>query len=287
MLDWLQNTWNTVYGAISQTVISAFPFLHIILMVIAGCLGSMLYDKIKPDHRNAVLRALGIGVIMMGFSELWDGFFVLQTGQFETTGTLLVVFALILGYVFGDALALDRSLGKLGVRLYRLFVKDSTAAVADKETKNAPTPPAKPSQIPSANGFMLATLICAFAGSTIRYAVESQTATDAIPLLIKLGFDMIVIFVLATLYGSNVPFAAIPTFAVSGVLLLVNQFWGHLLTLTLMNQLALVGAAILITTGISLSLGKKVRSANLIPAFFVPVIYGLIMLLVNKLMESE
>lgn len=290
MLDTLQNTWQTVYGFISRTVTSSFPYLHIILIVIAGCFGSMLYGKIKPAYHNTVLRAVGIGAVLMGFYELWDGFFVLQVGQFETTGTFLVALALLLGYAFGDALAIHRSLGKLGVRLYRIFVKDPAAkapASAVSETKNASVLPQKSGAAPSADGFMLAAVICAFSGSTIRWAVESQSAVDAVPLLIKLFFDIAVIFVLSALYGSNVPFAAVPTFVVSGALLLVNQVWGHLLTPTLMSHLVLIGAVILISTGISLGLGKKVRSANLIPAFFVPIIYGLIMLLVNKLMEAE
>ena len=52
MHDRLESTWKTVYGFISNTVTTTFPLLHIILLVMAGCLGSMLYGKIKPTHRS-------------------------------------------------------------------------------------------------------------------------------------------------------------------------------------------------------------------------------------------
>ena len=292
MLDWLQSTWNTLYGFISQTVLTTFPLINTILVIIAGCFGSMLFGKIKPQYRDALLRALGIAAMLMGASVAWDGFFVLQTGQFETTGTILVVFALLLGYVFGDALAIDRALGKLGVWLHRLFMKKDPTVQAKEQkapaTEGAPVVPVlKEANKPSAEGFILASVLCALSAPAVRYAVESQLGEDAIPLLVKLGFDLLVIFLLAALYGSNVTFAAVPMLVVEGGLVLITKVWGDLLTPTLMGQLTLVGAVILIATGLGLGLGKKYRTANLIPAYFIPVVYGLVMLIVDKLMETE
>lgn len=289
MLDWLQNTWNTLFGLISQTVIIAFPLINTILVIMAGCFGSMLFGKIKPPYREVMLKALGIIIILMGFSEMWDGFFVLQTGQIETTGTILVVFSLLLGYVFGDALALDRNLGKLGVWIYGSFNKDASSAQAKgKKAPAAQAPSIDPkTNVPGAEGFVLASVVCAFSAPTVRCAIESQMSEDALPLLIKLGFDIVVIFVLAAMYGSNVTFAAVPMLAVEGLLILIAKLWGDVLTPTLINQLTLVGAVILIATGISLGLGKKLRTANLIPAFFIPAVYGLIMMLVEKFTQAE
>ncbi len=282
MLDWLEKTWKTVYAFTCNTASTTFPLLHIILLVMAGCLGSMLYEKIKPSHRSPLLRLIGVIFLLMGASEVWDGFFVLQTGQFETAGTLLVAFSLLLGYVFGSAMDLERRLGRLGIRLYNRFVK----APAPQATEAAPTVPVKENNPPSAEGFILATLACAFSGSTLCYSVADESFEPA-PLLVKLGFCFLTVFLLSAVYGANVTFAAVPTIAVEVILILVNQFWGHLLTATLMNQFMLIGGVILITAGLSLGLGKKLRAAHLIPALFIPVIYGLVLLLVDKFSEAE
>ena len=282
MLDRLESTWKTVYSFISNTVTTTFPLLHIILLVMAGCLGSMLYGKIKPTHRSPLLRVMGVIFLLMGASEVWDGFFVLQTGQFETVGTLLVVFSLILGYVFGSALNLEQRLGRLGVRMYNRFVKTPAPRAAD----TAPAAPVKESNPPSAEGFVLATLACAFSGSTICYAIADESFEPA-PLLVKLGFCVLTVFLLSAIYGTNVTFAAVPTVAVEGLLILVYRFWGHLLTATLMNQFMMIGGAILITAGLSLALNKKLRAAHFIPALFIPAVYGLVLLLADKLSEAE
>ena len=137
---------------------------------------------------------------------------------------------------------------------------------------------------------MLATMIAAFGSPTIRGTLDCQVTEDALPMLVTLGFHAVVFFLLTALFSSNAVFAAIPVLAVEGLLLLVNTLWGNLLTHTLVNQFCLIGAVILIATGLWMGLGKRVRTAHLIPAYLIPVIcggiYKLVMLLVNKLIET-
>lgn len=287
MLDLMQDLWQDFFSLLSSAVISSFPWINVILMVIAGCFGSMLCGKIKDPVRDALARALGLFVILMGGMELWNGFFVLQTGQFETMGTMLVVLALPAGYAFGHAFALDRALGKLGVRLFRVFIKEKPRRPAPKTAGQDPALQ-KPQRdnLPSAEGFMLAAVIGAF-GSTSFFATwDSMMTEDALPLLACLGFHMVVFFLLAALYGSNSTFAAIPVLCVELLMLLLYHLLGDVITYTLMNQLRLVGAVILIATGIFMGCGKRVRSAKLIPAYLIPIIFGIVKLLVDKLIES-
>ena len=49
----------------------------------------------------------------------------------------------------------------------------------------------------------------------------------------------------------------------------------------------LIGAAVLLAAGIALGMGKRVRAARLIPAYLFPVIYGVALLLVRRMMESD
>ncbi len=289
MPAWLQNTWTTLYGSISHVVISSFPWINLMVIILAGCLGTLLCGKLRAAAKDALLRALGVFVALMGASQLWNNFFVLQTGQFETTGTFLVVVSLLIGYALGRAFSLDLALGRLGTWIFSRFVKESTErklAVARAVSQGLPIPEPKPSTIPSAEGFMLATMIAAFGSPTIRGTLDCQMTEDALPMLVTLGFHAVVFFLLTALFSSNAVFAAIPVLAVEGLLLLANTLWGNLLTHTLVNQFCLIGAVILIATGLWMGLGKRVRTAHLIPAYLIPVIYGLAMLLVNKLIEK-
>ena len=285
MLDALKEFWDTLYSYISQTVIVTFPLVNTILVIMAGCLGSMLYGKIKPHVGDILFRALGAFAILMGASYAWDSFFVLQTGQIETTGTLLVLFALLIGYGLGALFDVDRGMRAMGVGIYRLFAKPVPSA-EQKATKKPvafvkPTPPTH-----GVEGFVIATMLCALSAPTIRCAIESRATEDAIPLLIKLGFDVVVIFLLTALCGSTVTCAAAPMLLIEGILILIYTLWGDLLTPTLMNQLVLTGSVILVATGISMGLGKKVKTANFFPALLIPAIYGLIVLIAEKIVEA-
>jgi uncharacterized membrane protein YqgA involved in biofilm formation len=133
---------------------------------------------------------------------------------------------------------------------------------------------------------MLAAVICAFSSTTLYSMWESQMTTDALPLLLRLGFHMVVFFLLAALFGGGITFAAIPVLAVELILLLVYTLWGDLLTHTLMSQFRLIGSVILMSTGIALGIGKRCRAAKLIPAYAIPIIFGLVKLLSDKLIET-
>ena len=290
MLDTLEKLWRTIYAYISNTVIFTFPVLNIILIVMAGCFGSMLYQKTRPAVKDVLLKALGIAAIIMGFSHFWDSFFTLDIGQFETKDTLLVLFALLLGYVLGDVLALDKGLGHLGIWLNSLWTKDSHPTAAQNKKHAPKTPNVEPihqDPYPLSEGFILACVFCAFSAPTIRSAIECQITEDAAPLLIKLGFDIVVIFTLALIYGTGVTFVAAPVFLVGGLFLLAYKFYAEFLTPDLINQLCLIGAVMLITAGLQIGLGKKSRAVNFIPAYLIPIIYASILLIVETLTKSK
>lgn len=288
MLEQIEKLWDTVVVTIFNTVTSTYALLNLILVVMAACFGSMLFGKVKAPLKDALLRGLGVFTFLMGASQMWDGFFVLQTGQFEASGTVLVLISLLIGYFIGNAFTVERQIGRLGVWLCKLFYKksDKKPVASQKATaKEVPSAPQAES-IPSAEGFMLAALICAFSAPTIRYTVESQLIGDAVPLLIKLGFDFVVFFILAAIYGTSVVFATLPLAAMEGILFFVYTVWGGFLTNALLDQLTMIGAVILMVAGLTLGIGKKTRAARFIPAYFIPVIYALVKLLVDKLLAS-
>ena len=276
-----------IWQIISQTVISSFPVVNILLVIIAGCLGSLLYGKIQSPAREVLLRSLGLLAILMGAVEIWNGFFVLQTAQFETKGTLLVVIALIVGYVFGYALNLDLAIGHAGVKLQRQFFKDKPSrAEIIARAKGEEAPPRRKSREISAEGFMLATVLCALSSTTVFSTLSYSSSEDPLPLLLRLGFHAVCFFLLTAVFGSGVTFAAVSVLVVEVILLIAGALFGDLITFTLMNHLRLIGAVILITAGLALGGGKKVRAPRLVPAYLIPVIYGLTMLLATSAMGA-
>jgi uncharacterized membrane protein YqgA involved in biofilm formation len=273
-----------LYDALSTVVLTAFPFLSPLLMLVAGCLGALLYGKIKESAKAVLLRALGLLAILVGGIELWNGFFVLQTAQFETKGTVLVIFSLLIGYAFGYAFSLERSIGSLGEGMFRRFWKPGKPRKSDviamakgqavRERKICP---------PSAEGFLLATTLCALGSTTVFSMLDLQMSEDPIPFLLCMGFHALVFFLLSALYGSSVSLAVFPVMAVEALLFLLGTFGGDIINHNLSNQLRLIGAVLLLAAGAALGCGKRTRAARFIPAYLLPVGYAIIVAVATKL----
>ena len=283
ILELLTSLWDRV----SQAIVSAFPILNTIIVLGAGCLGMLLYGRWKRGTRDIIVKCLGIAVILFAVSELWSSFFVLQDGQLEAEGTLLVVVSLPLGWLFGEALAIDRGLGKLGLLLNSLFEEKKT----EDRGKDAKLTPEENARLvlareDRATGFIIAFTLCGFSSLIFTRFLEGRINDDPIPMLIKLAFDALLVFWLASVYGSGVPFAGIGVLVSEGLLGIAYSIWGDFFTPKLLGQLALVGGMILLFGGISLCRGKRFRAANLIPALFIPIIYTAVMEKVETAVEE-
>jgi uncharacterized membrane protein YqgA involved in biofilm formation len=286
-MDTILELLTTLWGIVSRAVISAFPLLNTVIIIGGGCLGMLLYGRFKAGTRDIVIKALGIAVVLFAISELWNSFFVLQDGMIETEGTLLAVVALPLGWLFGEALAIDQGLGKLGLLLHRLFEEKEPVG---KEKKPEPTPEETArltlAREERATGFIIAFTLCGFTSLLFTRFLEGRMTDDPIPMLIKLAFDLVLAFGLASAYGSGVSYGGVFALLVQGELGLAYSIWGDFFTPALLGQLSLVGGAILLASGICLCRGKKFHAANFIPALFIPIIYTAVMNKVDEAVEA-
>ena len=293
MPEILRNILDTVSGLLTRALVSAFPIINVPFILTAAGLGVMLHRKLSSRYRDVAALALGGILVLAGISQFWDNFFVLENGQLETTGTMLVVVALPLGYLFGEALLLDKGLGLLGKWFKKLFMgNDADADAAKKGKKPAANvlPMDAVTREPEGyapDGFLIATLVCAFGASAIRCAVDSRLESVAAPLLYKILLDVVIILMLTAIFGSSPVFSVIPVLATEGFLVLFTRFKPDLMTDTLVRQLCLIGAVITLAAGVKLCLGKKLKVGNFIPALLIPPLYGLAMMIIKKLTESE
>ena len=280
-----------VIAFLTKALIAGFPFINTFLILAVGLLGASLYGKMQAYTRRLLLRCLGMAVILFGISQLWDAWFVLEEGKLETDGTMLAIISILIGWLFEEALMLDKLMGQLGIALSRFFAPKPTPAEIAKAKKTDPTPEflaaEKRRLQDTADGFVIAATLCGFSSLLFTGYLEGRTMNDPVPMLIKLAFDAVLVFALAAAYGNGVSFAAIPTLLPQLLLWLVDAKWGDILTVTLTGQLAIVGGIILLCGGICLASGKRFRAANLIPALFIPVVFTLTADKVTEAVEEK
>lgn len=270
MLELLTSLW----AVISRVVISAYPIINTAIVVVAGFLGKSLCGRFRASTRDIIIKALGIAVILFSISELWNSLFVLQEGQIEAEGTMLAVIALPLGFLFGEALSIDHGLGKLGLLLHGMLEKKDPSSKSKKpQLTSEEAARLILNREDIAKGFIIAFTLCGFSSLIFTHFLEGRMNDDPIPMLIKLAFDFVLVFWLASVYGDGVPFAGISVLVSEGALGIAYSLWGDFFTPKLLGQVALVGSVILLIGGISLCRGKRFRAANLIPALFIPIVY--------------
>lgn len=289
-MDAILNILATLWSFVSEAIIVSFPFLNAIFIIGAGVLGSLVYRRIKSGARELLVKCLGIAVILWAVNEIFGSLFVLQDDQLEAEGTLLAVISLLVGWLFGEALSLDRLLGKLGLVLHRLFEDKDPAEGKGKAKKPAPTPEEAAlltlEREDCARGFMITATLCGFSSLIFTHFLEGRINDDPVPMLIKLAFDFVLAFGLASAYGSGVSFGGVVVLVTEGLLGIACSLWGDFLTPALLGQLSLIGAVILLVGGICLCVGKKFHAANFIPALFIPIIYTAVMNKVDEAVEA-
>ncbi len=136
------------------------------------------------------------------------------------------------------------------------------------------------------DGFSLGTLLLCCSAMNLSGPLAEAAAGDSTILLLKSAVDFILIFVLATVYGNGVTFAALPMLVIQAGVFLIGLFKSSLLTPALVDQISLVGSVMLLGVGINLAFGKRLRVANLAPALLIPPVYTLIITLFQKSAEK-
>ncbi len=111
--------------------------VNVLAIIVAGGVGVYFRGKLKPSYQQLVLEVVGAFVILIGGIQLWKSWFVTDGSQFEITGTMLIIFSLVVGVIFGEAFRLDKLLDKLGHALRRISEK-AEAKEAASAARNQP-----------------------------------------------------------------------------------------------------------------------------------------------------
>ncbi len=310
--------------------------VNFLAIIVAGGVGVTFCGKLKIRYQEILLQVVGIAALLLGIRGMWTSIFVMDGKRIEIDGTLLIIFALVIGTIFGEAFRLDRGLDKLG-HLFRRFAEkenesDPKKAKSGKggasrresirraqeaeqnargkrgKSKKAPVPEtpkkvgrfslARLAELPTydlpdprsgslfVDGFVIATLICAFNGMGFAGAYADGMTGDAKTIFIKTAIDAVLVFALAMVYGAGPAFASISVLIVEGIVTLTAIFAGQFLTDALLGQLGFIGSLMTLGVGIMLCFGKRWRVVNLMPALLIPPIYELVIILVERFIEK-
>ncbi len=204
---------------------------------------------LKEKYKKTVMQAIGLSVIFIGASGAISGLLN------PNSEPVLFIISLVIGGIAGEVLGIENALEKLGMLIQR--------KVGPKEHNIA-------------QGFVTASLIFCVGTMAIIGSLESGLMGDHNILYAKSILDGVTSMILASTLGIGVIFSAAAVFIYQGAIILFAGFLEPFLTAEVIREISIIGGILIFGIGTNMLEITKIKTANLLPAIIVPVIYYMI-----------
>lgn len=217
-----------------------------------GCVGLLLKQGVRGEYQDSINKALGVAVLVLGINGVISSMFTVGAdGALSSSGELLLVVSLVVGVLVGEILRIDDRLNGLsGIVEQKLHLSGF------------------------AQSFVNGTLIYCVGAMAIIGALNDGLRGDASVLYIKSLLDGISSVVLGATLGPGVIFAAVPVLVYQGAITLLAGALEPFLAGELLGQICGVGYCLVMCIGINFLGMTKIKTANLLPALLVPVVWS-------------
>ena len=221
-------------------------------VVAAGFLGLLLGSRIKKNVQETIIIAMGVATLILAVAGTLSKMLVVQEdGTLAVQGTMTMIISLAVGSVIGELLDLDGKVNKFGS-----WLKIKSGNAKDEGFVEA---------------FVTSSLTICIGAMAVVGAIQDGISPDHSILFAKSVLDFLIIVVLSAAMGKGCIFSAIPIVLLEGSMTLLGVVIKPLLTAQALNNLSLVGNAIIVCVGINLIWDRKIRVANMLPALILAV----------------
>jgi len=220
-------------------------FINMGTIAVGTAIGALAGSRLPGRMRKNVLNGLGLVTILIG----------LQMAM-RTQNILVVLGALLLGGLLGEALRLEDRLENLGEFLQAKLSGDSGHSLAE--------------------GFVTASLVFCVGPMAILGSISDGLSGDYRLLSIKAVMDGFASIAFAASLGWGVALSALSILIYQGGITLFANILSALLTDPMIAEMTATGGLIIVGIGIKLLEIKPLRLANYVPAIAVaPIILAL------------
>ncbi|HOA79351.1 MAG TPA: DUF554 domain-containing protein [Bacilli bacterium] len=220
--------------------------VNALAIVFGGALGVFFKRLIREDLRAAVLKAVGVVVLLLGIIGTVNSAFYLVRYD------LLLIISIALGTLIGVAARLDVQLKRFGAYLERKINKGAFS-----------------------EGFITALLVFCIGAMAIVGSINAALGDPSI-IYLKAAIDGITALALASSLGAGVMLAAVPVLLYQGALTGLGLAFGNFMPAGLIDAFGLVGYAIVAVIGLDFILPEKIKAENMLPALLLVIILYLV-----------
>ena len=235
--------------------------INVVLLIAGGLLGLAGGRFITPRIQDTLMKASGLCVLLdepsLGLApiiidEMFEKF--RQINKMHGTTMLIVSFAL--GSLIGEAINLEAAIEDLGE-----WLKRKTGSEGDNEFTNA---------------FVSASLTVCIGAMAIVGSIQDGLLGDWSTLALKGALDCIIVCTMTASLGRGCIFSALPVAVFQGTITLFAGALSPIMTTAALDSLSLVGSMLIFCVGVNLIRPQTFRTANMLPAVVIAVIYALL-----------
>lgn len=232
--------------------------VNAVAVIVGGLIGLLVKKGIKESYTESINKALGLSILIIGLNGVISNMFTVENGKISSSGELMLVVFLILGTFAGELLRLDERFTRFCNNIEKKFKSDGFAA-----------------------GFINSTVLFCVGAMSIVGSISDGLTGDSSVLLVKSALDFVNAIIFGATLGYGVIFTFIPILLYQGGISLLAGTLSGILQGELLEQICMVGYAIIMAIGLNFLLEKKFKTLNMVPALLLPVAYHYILVLIE------
>ncbi len=230
--------------------------VNALAVLIGSCIGLLLKKGISKNYEQALFKALGIAVLIVGLNGVITSMISISGENLVSSGELMLIISLVLGTVIGEKLKIEQRLNNISSAVEKRFKLSGFA-----------------------RGFVNASLLYCVGAMTIVGSINDGLFANPSVLYTKSMLDGIASVVLSATLGPGVAFAALPVLLYQGSISLAAGALNSILQGQLLSEISMVGYSLVICTGYNFLSENKIKTANLLPALLISPIWHFILFL--------
>lgn len=228
--------------------------VNAVTVLLGGLIGLSIKKGLPDKIEKTVTLMLGLSVGVIGLGGIITSMITVgEGGKLSSSGELLLFLSLVIGSSLGTWWDVDGALDRLGKRIEARVGTEGFS-----------------------KGFISASLLFCVGAMAIIGSLNDGLRGDSSILLIKSALDGITSIVLGSSLGVGVAFSAVPVFLYQGAISLGAGYIAPYISDPMLNSVCLVGYVIVLCIGINFFEVIKIKTANMLPALLVPIVYQLV-----------
>lgn len=230
-------------------------------IIIGGVFGTFFKKGIKAEMMDSILKAEGVALLVIALNGVITNMITVgEDGKLSDNGGIILLISLVLGVLFGELLRIDDRLNDFGKWIEKKVGSDGFSG-----------------------GFISASIIFCVGSMAVLGSINDGLYGDSSVLFVKSLLDFITAVVLASTMGIGVVFSFVPVFLYQGIITMFASYIKPFIENSpdMMSQFSMVGYGIILCIAINFIFGQKIKTANLLPAMLIPVVYNVLIMVEN------